>query len=241
MSWNGTVTCGWCYEEGHNKRTCPSYTKALQERAATSTGYAKEYAEEELNRRGKGKAGSHRKCSFCDKRGHDRRTCETMNVIVEEQAAHIIEGRQKIIDLARKANFGVGSLIEFQHSGYDKEGKWVSSMKRVGTVQAVQWSEFSHKQLTSYGSNNSQLIEVKFFDSYANKERTTYCSAPFEIIDDGRSDGDPVPEGSHLRRTKMIAPSVGPVTTPDDFFSAKACKKIARAWMKDKKAWQYSR
>ena len=26
MSWNGTVTCSYCYERGHNRRSCPEIT-----------------------------------------------------------------------------------------------------------------------------------------------------------------------------------------------------------------------
>ena len=31
MSWSGTVTCGWCYEQGHNKRSCPELKKYVEE------------------------------------------------------------------------------------------------------------------------------------------------------------------------------------------------------------------
>jgi hypothetical protein len=241
MSWNGTVTCGWCYREGHNKRTCPDYTKTLQDRVATSTGYAKDHYQEELDKRGRGKAGSHRKCSFCDERGHDRRTCKTMGGIVDAQATLIIDGRKKILNLAKETNFGVGSLIEFQSSGYNKEGDWISGMNRVGTVQNIRWSEITHHNLTSNGGSNGQCIEAKFFDAYEGKEKIAHIRPPFEIIDDGSYDGSPLPEHSYLRMTKIVAPGIGPVTTPDDFFDTKACKKIAKSWMKDKKAWHYNK
>ena len=29
----GTVYCRWCYNRGHNKRTCPEYTETYKERA----------------------------------------------------------------------------------------------------------------------------------------------------------------------------------------------------------------
>jgi len=33
MSWNGTVRCRHCYEEGHNRRTCPQLTEQYKRRA----------------------------------------------------------------------------------------------------------------------------------------------------------------------------------------------------------------
>jgi len=241
MSWNGTVNCGWCYEEGHNKRTCPNYTKALVERVATSTGYAKDHYQEELDKRGKGKSGTYRTCSFCDLQGHDRRTCETMGVIVDSQTKLIIDGRQEIVNLAKNTNFGVGSLIEFESSGYDKEGRWNSGMCRLGTVQNIRWDEITHQDLTSNGGGGSQCLDVHYFDIYENREKVAYIRLPFGVIDNGTHDGQPLYEDHYLRKVKLLAPSTGPVTIPDDFFDTKSCKKIAKGWMKDKKAWHYSK
>ena len=29
MSWSGTVTCSYCYKQGHNKRKCPALTERI--------------------------------------------------------------------------------------------------------------------------------------------------------------------------------------------------------------------
>ena len=32
MSWSGTVTCSYCYERGHNRRSCPQITQRVRDR-----------------------------------------------------------------------------------------------------------------------------------------------------------------------------------------------------------------
>ena len=30
MSWSGTVTCSYCYKQGHNKRKCPELSERIK-------------------------------------------------------------------------------------------------------------------------------------------------------------------------------------------------------------------
>ena len=45
MSWSGTVTCSYCYRQGHNKRKCPELTKAIKDQYLGHTNNAKESRE----------------------------------------------------------------------------------------------------------------------------------------------------------------------------------------------------
>ena len=45
MSWSGTVTCSYCYKQGHNKRKCPELTEAIKNQYIGHTLNAKESRE----------------------------------------------------------------------------------------------------------------------------------------------------------------------------------------------------
>ena len=45
MSWSGTVTCSYCYKQGHNKRKCPELTEAIKDQYLGHTSNAKESRE----------------------------------------------------------------------------------------------------------------------------------------------------------------------------------------------------
>jgi len=211
----------------------------LEERVADKSlsGYSKEYYTEELDKRGKGKAGAHRRCSFCETQGHDRRTCTKLEAVVETQAASIIEGRKKILEKATNAGFGVGSLIEFRRSGY-VDGTWISNISTIGIVRSVAWSEITHRSLSSHGGS-PRCVVVHYYDPDEKKETTKTIRLPFEVIDDGDFQGEEVDEDDRRRKYRIIGPSSGPVTKPDDFLDISPCKKIAKEWMRDQKAYQW--
>ena len=45
MSWSGTVTCSYCYKQGHNKRKCPELTEAIKNQYIGHTLNAKQSRE----------------------------------------------------------------------------------------------------------------------------------------------------------------------------------------------------
>jgi len=232
MSWNGTVTCSYCYGEGHNKRTCPQYTRDLEARLADErvTGYAREHYQEELDKRGKGKAGAHRTCSFCDNKGHDRRTCTSLLKVQDGITQSILESRKIFIKDARDAGFGVGSLMEFGRSCWSG-GTW-THLTTVCVVEKINWNEITHNTLEGH----NKPVVVTYYDEN-KKERHEHCRLPFQFL---KFDEDAViAENHHARQTKLIGPGAGPVTVPDNFLDVKEMKKIAKQWTKDKKSYQY--
>ena len=45
MSWSGTVTCSYCYKQGHNRRKCPELTEAIERQYIGHTLNAKQSRE----------------------------------------------------------------------------------------------------------------------------------------------------------------------------------------------------
>tara|TARA_R110000824_G_scaffold241857_2_gene430620 strand:+ start:301 stop:909 length:609 start_codon:yes stop_codon:yes gene_type:complete len=201
----------------------------LEERVADEslTGYRKEYYTEELDKRGKGKAGSYRTCSFCDNKGHDRRTCAQLNTVVENNVQLVLEGRKKFIRNATDTGFGVGRLIEISVQRY-LDGKW-TNVPTVCVVAKIDWTGTTHRTLEA----NGKTVSVTFYEG--KKERCENIRIPFELMEMD----DDVPESHYARQTKLIAPGSGPVTIPDNFFDVKIIKKIVKEWTRNSKAYQY--
>ena len=49
MSYSGTVTCSYCYKQGHNRRKCPELTEAIKNQYIGHTLNAKESREGKIN------------------------------------------------------------------------------------------------------------------------------------------------------------------------------------------------
>ena len=154
MSYSGTVYCRYCGEKGHNKRTCPHYTKRLKEYALqeinNGEGY-EGYWGKQYNKRVK-KTGlyadgtpmskeaikaatksSRRRCKYCGAQGHNRRTCPTLKADKAAWAGEQLAWRKKIKAWAEEAGYGVGALL--------KVDRWGDSFAWL--VTEIQWNEIA--------------------------------------------------------------------------------------------------
>ena len=89
MSWNGTVRCGNCYDQGHNRNGCPKLKEDMQKRieADPEDYYAQQYFE-------KKQRTSKRACGYCKESGHNRKTCFEAN----QDRQHFIQQNQDQIE-----------------------------------------------------------------------------------------------------------------------------------------------
>ena len=129
MSYNGTVTCRHCYERGHNKRTCPAYTEQLQrnaqrelDRGEGMEGYfGRQYAKRTgkfvdgtsaaEHKAGRRDAGQKRRCTYCGKQGHNRRSCEALTTAAVDYAHKQVDFRTRIVADMRERGLGIGALV----------------------------------------------------------------------------------------------------------------------------------
>ena len=106
MSWSGTVTCRYCGQEGHNRRTCEEY-KALLARQA---GDGNKWAQAQLAAKNR---KSVRKCGWCNATGHNKRTCPA-----KVAANNLLPDITKALDsLVKKlvGDIGRGSILNSIH------------------------------------------------------------------------------------------------------------------------------
>ena len=133
MSYNGTVHCRHCYGKGHNRRTCPQLTDQYKRRAvaelennegregywhveyAKRTGY---WLDAETHENGekatelkRSRAGGTRRCKYCAKTGHNKRTCPELKEAKATAIAETAAVRQAVLDGLAAQGLGVGALV----------------------------------------------------------------------------------------------------------------------------------
>ncbi len=131
-NYNGRIRCGFCYEYGHNSRTCPEkkarlernleaskeddgrYTEYYANQIAKMTGVNPETGEKR-SRRDESRG---RVCSYCGERGHNRRTCEQLKSDLARYAVMTREARQEVRDWALEDGIGIGAMVKYKEYGY---------------------------------------------------------------------------------------------------------------------------
>ena len=101
MSYNGTIRCGYCYQRGHNKRSCPKLKAFIE---CNPNSYAASCASTIANTK--------RVCSYCKKTGHNKRTCNELRTNRAEKAKDNRKWRQKFLALAKDIGFAPGALLQ---------------------------------------------------------------------------------------------------------------------------------
>lgn len=184
------MACTYCYKGGHNRRTCEDLTKRLE--AQSERGSL--YAQRELRRRGKGKGTKklNRTCSFCELRGHDRRTCKILKEYIAACVEDVHTARQKVFDRCAQQDFGPGSLVKFRYRAWvDQSG--FEDFDRVGVVKKIRWDLLDEYSWPSGGeyvevmwSEHDERLKPKAAGHAVtcadSKMRTKHVPLPVKII-----------------------------------------------------------
>lgn len=107
MSWTGTVRCGYCGDEGHNRRKCPEMEKSAERNPAG-------YQAWEIKNRKKNK--SPRRCGYCKATGHNKKTCERRKLHLHHLAKVDAKYREETIASMREKSVGPGAFLVFPNS-----------------------------------------------------------------------------------------------------------------------------
>tara|TARA_E500000305_G_C4024237_1_gene240787 strand:- start:956 stop:1744 length:789 start_codon:yes stop_codon:yes gene_type:complete len=228
------MSCSYCYNSGHNRRTCPELTRRLEANAAQGSDYAKTM----LSQRGKGSGSNkaNRKCSFCKVRGHDKRSCNLVKAYVDKKANSLHAYRTKFYDKMVENGFGVGSLISFNERDYNGTTNQYETMTRTALVRKILWNDISQASV----NHSQQLVKVSYF--YTNKDNVTkelfkhtslpLCVSMWTHDLDGKK-LDEIPPDSYRRKNASIILSPVANSTPDSSLSLAACTKAAKQYIKD--------
>ena len=110
--------CGYCFQDGHNKTTCPKMkqdyevaSKAVEE--GTSTRHLtyrlrralREYPEVQRNKK------RVRRCSYCDGEGHRITTCPTRKEHIQQYKDLSTIWQRRVTEVLQKHGVGPGAII----------------------------------------------------------------------------------------------------------------------------------
>jgi hypothetical protein len=149
MSWNGTVTCSYCYEDGHNRRGCPTRKKEIAERREAHGDEDYRVRNYDAHRENTSRVGEKRCCTYCDGLGHNRRTCEPLKKDIATLIDRNRRYRAVFLDYLRSTGLGVGSILSSERLG--------------GTilhlVVGIEWGQVSYMGRSDY--SDSRVLRTR--------------------------------------------------------------------------------
>lgn len=131
--------CGWCGDNGHNRRTCPKMDKEYKDKWV--------------------KPVSTRCCRYCHNEGHTRRTCPKKQT---DKAAWIEENkefRKMFLQDMKESGLGIGAVIE-QSSHFGD--------KYFFLVKEIVWDAITHTNFYANTIVVSDLSIDRGYDSAIN-------------------------------------------------------------------------
>ena len=152
--WKRTVTCGHCYEKGHNKSSCKQLRDRLRKRIATNKAaleadkwnseWEKSSAQNNLERAARElhkmeNRGKNRKCGYCSDEGHTRRTCLDRKDHVELHTDKTLRFRRELCDKFIEHGLGPGALVEVDTREWSSSGG--PTTPALGVVTSINFSE----------------------------------------------------------------------------------------------------
>ena len=160
--YNKQNRCSYCYELGHNARTCPQKTRHLKERseAEVANGEGKEgyWHKQYAKRTGKWVDGTDaiemkrqkstaRRCKYCNKTGHNTRTCPELAEAKATYMRELVACRSRVFDEISRIGLGVGALVTVEHYGDPV----------LYMVESLAWNSVDHERIRHNGGNPIQL------------------------------------------------------------------------------------
>ena len=160
MSWNGTVSCTWCGQRGHNRRGCPSKKKYIRENPDSYE------ARSDTNQKRRVKAqAQNRRCSYCKVKGHNRQTCTAL----KKDKVYASKKNKKFVGIVRQAmeqiGLGVGALVSKIH--------WNTQKPSLYMVTDIQWDRFEMSCFQNY-SRKAPIVLRRLEDNEEYKMTTTW-------------------------------------------------------------------
>ena len=168
------TTCRYCYQTGHNRRTCPEIKKIIKEEP--NGWYAKRY--------GKGSV-SKKRCSFCDEQGHTIRTCGEYKEAVATYTDNNEVFQKKIAKSLKELGLGPGAVLSgittFLGEG-GKESYWVVTKINFDAISLAEWY---HRGSTREDRNarNSFALQLKRMDT-KNSRHAHYNTLGLSLINE---------------------------------------------------------
>ena len=218
MSWNGTLRCSHCYEQGHNKRSCPKLKAEIAKRRAENPNDWR-VLNHDRHRAYTSREGEKRSCTYCDEQGHNRRTCPILKSHVVALQKSSVQWRGAFLAHLQELGLGTGSILTEDH--------WRQGKVRY-LVTGVNWDRLS------YVTRNQRSLKVRNLAKLTQGE--FHQSLPF-TAEACAPDG--VLRGTNMDRDIKVLSAKGDITPPDGWVEEGMSVKSAKEELKDMKSWRF--
>jgi hypothetical protein len=173
MSWNQTVTCGYCYNQGHNKRSCEQLKKYVEENPDSWT------ATKETRRKERQKT---RTCGYCDTAGHNRATCANRKSHMHRAIRVNKEWCSRMVSHLKSMGIATGTLVQ-------TPGDWRNDhTPQLAMIVGFNWMEASF--LNASNTYCGDFLQVKKVGELKNR-----FASEFRLPHTGCEVGDPLQDG----------------------------------------------
>ena len=227
-----TVRCGYCYDVGHNKSSCPSKKQnhkdmiAAYEKQIASDDFhddwERDYAKRNLLRH---KAelnktvnrGKHRKCSYCKEEGHTRRTCSYRKGDMGDWVDKCLAAREKFAENMTAAGFGVGAL------GY-RTNPWGDNRELV-MIERIVWEMINHNIAIGQNNHYADVCYGRSLEAsqYYPNGRLYQMQMPETI---SNINNEELPHRFKERCFELVSPA--PASVPEDFLTRESAMEAAK-------------
>ena len=153
MSYNGTVRCSYCYQTGHNSRTCPTknehlkdhYKKAIEQGDYRADSFRQEYEArtgrniitgEDLPKQ---KRATKVNCGYCGRQGHTRRTCDYLKADKKVFKEISKLTRKLVWEQLVNSGVGVGSIVPIRSFQYINEEEGYGYKPILRYITGYEW------------------------------------------------------------------------------------------------------
>ena len=217
MSWNGTVTCSYCFKKGHNRRGCPQEKADIQARREQYGDDDWKVRSYDMKRARTSRAGESRKCTYCGERGHNRRTCSTLkeHVAILRKASTI--WRREFVNMLNASGIGVGTILSLD---------WYGDATRY-IVTGINWDDLH------WASHRTPPFSARNLTQLTAGDRG--ISAPMDAFD--HPDNHGVPRRS---RDVSVLAAKPTIEVPDGWVEDGMTVKQAKAMLKEREAWTFT-
>ena len=137
-----TRTCGYCGESGHNRSTCPTHKASIDRlRGKDPTNWrVRSYdREQESRKQSRREAVASRRCTYCFRSGHNRRTCSMLNEHKVYANVANAEAREEILTYLRKEGIGPGALMVMSERFFNRETDEYERRFQTYLVAGMNW------------------------------------------------------------------------------------------------------
>lgn len=230
MSYRRQPTCSYCYNRGHNRRSCPDLRLQAQQ-GASKPSSERTWHEQAAIMRVTEYNTNNRACSYCAGSNHNVKTCASRKNDIENAITRTNAFRRKFIQALKENNFGIGAIVSYD--GYFSDLAYPTPnedgspafhyllVKSFKEDEIVPWNN-ENKRVKLYSCVNAQSLNHIGGDY----RYTGNINLPFEVV---RSIDGECQQSYSCAKVSNISGS--PVTGIEEekFFSWESCHRVVTA------------